>query len=135
MQKVKVIIKSSFKPGLKPDASARTKVNLAPLALASPQQVSNINDKSVTSWQLPRLRGSYRRNAFNGFWALNKISFLFAKNTAQIFIIDCRECIQIDSVVFLRHCALYKTINLLTYLFRCSIQRVWRCEYRIETAA
>jgi len=27
MQKVKVMTKSSFKPGLKPDASAKTKVN------------------------------------------------------------------------------------------------------------
>jgi len=29
------------------------------VASASLQQVRNINDKSVTSWQLPRLRGSF----------------------------------------------------------------------------
>jgi len=27
--------------------------------VASPQQVRNINDKSVTSWQLPPRRGSF----------------------------------------------------------------------------
>ena len=35
------------------------KIHYTSFPVASPQQVRNINDKSVTSWQLPRLRGSY----------------------------------------------------------------------------